>query len=140
MAKQHSIILDDDDALPTSKRDREPRESSRTGYEWGLASTIIGAVFLVLGPLTTLVLVVLTREAAIDYSHQSDSSKVELIGLLGIVSAEIVAITGFFFGLRGLTQARADRSPAALPITGILLCLAAVILWLLVAFVTMTRG
>jgi hypothetical protein len=140
MARDKSVILDDDDPLPP-RRLREAREEpSRDGFEWGMASTIIGAAFLILGPLFLLLLANLPRSSYDGYSYsRSESSRFEVVSIVAIVGAKVLCIAGFFFGLRGLSRARSDRSPPALPLTGILLCIAAIVLWLMIAVLALGR-
>jgi hypothetical protein len=60
--------------------------------------------------------------------------------LVGFAGAEMLCVVGLNFGFRGLGRARAERAPSALPIAGILLNFAAVMLLLTVAILLMTRN
>jgi hypothetical protein len=130
MARERSVIIDDDD--PPPKRSAEPRHtSSRFGFEWGLASTIIGATLLVLSPLA-LRLIGENRWGSDMYSRRGDTIR-DILLYGGVAGAEVMSIIGVFFGITSVRHARSDESPAALGLTGILLCIAAILIWLALA-------
>ncbi len=140
MARERAIILDDDEP-PAPKRPAEARETPRFGFEWGLASTIMGAIFVVSGPLFLIVLMSLSRPYYDDsYSVRSSVSKYEVVAYGGILAAIALCIAGLLFGIRGLGRARLYRTPAALPITGMLLCFAAICFWVVVMIVVAERN
>lgn len=137
MARSRPVILDDDDPPP---RHSEVREQSRDGFEWGLASSLIGATLLILAPLVVLLVMASSRSSLDDYSSHSDMTKLEILSYLGVIGAIIFCIVGFMFGRHGMSRSRAERTSAALPVSGMLLNLAAVFVWLLSAFVVLGRG
>ena len=138
MARERSVILDDDEP-PAPKRAAAPSEHSRFGFEWGLASTIVGATFLMTGPLVMLLLMAVRPSYDDYYSGRTSTSRFEVATFVGIFGVIVLCILGFMFGLRGLGRARQHRAPAALPVTGMLFCFAAVCFWVVLAIAAAER-
>jgi hypothetical protein len=133
MARERTIILDDDEP-PAAKRPAEARETPRFGFEWGLASTAIAAILLLASPMVLLFCLFYWSASRSD--HLLGYSGVKMANGAGIVictGALIFGILGLLFGIRGLGRARQAHQPAALPVTGILLSLAALIMWIIIA-------
>ena len=138
MARARALILDDDDPPP---RHSEAREAHRDAFEWGLASTLIGTTLMIVAPLVLLLIVASSRGSYDGYSSShGEVAKIEAFSYLGVIGAVIFSIVGFLFGRHGLTRARAERTAAALPVSGMLLCLAALCIWLLAAVVVLASG
>jgi hypothetical protein len=137
MARERSVIIDDDD--PPPKRSAEPRHTaSRFGFEWGLASTIIGATLLILSPLALILISAMTRWSYDGYSSRHDTMR-EILLYGSLVGAGLVSMIGIFFGIRSVSHARSDESPAALGLTGMLFCFAAMMIWVGVAVLVLAK-
>ena len=137
MARTRPVILDDDDPPVRHSESREVRD----GFEWGVASSLLGGTLVILAPLVVLLIVATARPGNDEYSSShSIVANFELFCYLGVVGAVIFSIVGFFFGRHGLSRARADRTSAALPVCGMLLSLAAAFAWLLGVLVIVVRG
>ena len=132
MAADTRVILDDDDPPP---RQAEARESSRFGFEWGLASTLIGATFLIMGPVAFLFCLSFWVNGKNDDHGLSlrDLQLIEIGSIVCVIGAEALCVVSVFFGIRGLAHARRERRPVALPLSGILLSAVAMGVWLIVA-------
>jgi hypothetical protein len=133
MAKERPLILDDDEP-PTPKRPPEAREAHRFGFEWGLASTAFGATLLIASPTALLFCVYFwgSGRGGVGLSY-SEARMANIAGIVVCAGAMIMSVLGLYFGSRGLGRARQARQPAALPVCGVLLCLAALIVWLIIA-------
>jgi hypothetical protein len=132
MAKERPLILDDDEP-PAPKRNVEVREAPRFGFEWGLASTIIGATLLIAGPMALLFCLVFWSGGRVE--HGLSSSETNLAHVAGVVigaGAILLSMLGIYFGGRGLGRARQAHHPAALPVCGMLLCFGALIVWIII--------
>lgn len=132
MARERPLILDDDEP-PAPKRAAEPRESPRFGFEWGLASTIIGATLVVAGPMALVFCLIFWSSG--NYDHRLSYGDLKLAQVAGIVTsagALLLTILGMIFAVRGLGHARRAHQPAALPVTGLFLSFSAFILWIIV--------
>jgi hypothetical protein len=132
MARQ-PIILDDDDDLPQPRPKEKEKRGSREGFESGLAATLIGATFLIIGMLAPVLIMAITSRRYDGYGPgRHDSAILEVLIFLAILGAEIICIVGVILAIRGLKRARTDRSPTGMPAAGIMLCLSAMFLWLLI--------
>lgn len=133
MARERPLILDDDEP-PPPKRSAEPREVSRFGFEWGLASTIIGATMVIAGPMSLVFCLIFWTTGNYDQRlSYGDLEKAQVAGVVVSVGALSLCITSVFFGMRGLGHARRARQPVALPLTGLLLSISAFVLWIIVS-------
>lgn len=132
MAREKPLILDDDEPSPP-KRNVEVRETPRFGFEWGLASTIIGGVLLIAAPGALMFCLFFwgsgRGEMGLSYS---DTRLANIAGIVVCAGALIMSILGLMFGSRGLGRSRQAHQPAALPVCGLLLCFAAMIVWLII--------
>jgi len=137
MAREKPIILDDDD--PPPRRSREPKEASRSGFEMGLASVLLGATLLIVGAKAHEYVIFLTASRAMNH----DSTIYSFLSYLGVftfIGAELICIVGVMMGMRGMARARAEGGSIALPVAGFLLSLFAVFIWIFAAIVLMTRS
>lgn len=132
MARSAPVILDDDDPRP--RRSAEPMETNRTGFEWGLASTIIGATFLLAAPIAMLSWFVLLDRSRSNSSYSS-TNWMEVSAVIGVIGAVVLCMIGFIFSLRGIRYARQSKQTIAMPLTGMFLCLTGLITWALVSLV-----
>jgi hypothetical protein len=131
MARERPVIIDDDD--PPPRRAAQPNDPPpRFGFEWGLASALMGGALLVAGAGGILACMLLWFGGAPDHGRGIDLNLAEVAGGVMCCGAFLMSIFGFTFGIRGLSQARRAGQPAALPVAGILLCVAASLLWLIV--------
>jgi hypothetical protein len=134
MARERPVILDDDEPPARARADAPARESARHGFEWGLASVIVGATFLIMAPPALLFCLTLWGRGNPEHGLSlGDLKLAEVGGIVCVLGAELLCLTGLLFGIRGLGRARRERQPAALPFTGILMCAAAMVAWLIVA-------
>ena len=136
MARQPTpLILDDDDEDDRRRhRDREAKDRSRDGFEMGLASSIIGAVFLVVGTLAPLLLMTLTRGRYNGSGYGGGAETLlDVVSFFSLAGAELMCLIGLILGRRGVRRARAGRTTTALPVAGVLLNIAALFLWLFLA-------
>ena len=130
MARPTSVILDDDAPAPYAG---QAGETARHGFEWGLAAALIGAPFLIMGPLAILFSVIFWNSGSLNHGlNHSEVQWSEIASIICAAGAELLCIVGVIFGMRGLGKARQARQPTALPLTGILLCVAAMVMWLIV--------
>lgn len=131
MARERPTILDDDEP-PLPKRTAELREKPRHGFEWGLASTLLGMSLLLAGTGGIIVCILLWFGGSSTSGRGIDLNLAQIAGVVMGIGAIVFSIFGFFFGIRGLGQARQAGQPAALPLAGIFLCIAAFLLWIIV--------
>lgn len=132
MAKFDSVILDDDDS-PPSRVTRVGRDPERLSFEWGLASALIGGSFLFIGPVCLLFCLILYNRGHGDYGLSSLDLQLAQVGAyVCILEALVVCIHGLVYGIRGLNQAQRLSLPGALPKAGILLCISALVIWIVV--------
>jgi uncharacterized membrane protein len=137
MARQ-PIILDDDDDLPRPRPKEKEKRESREGFESGLASTVIGATFLIIGMLAPM-LNFLLKSARDGYGNvRHESGVVDIVLLLSIAIVEIICIMGVVLATRGLKHARIDKNPTGMPVAGLMLCLCAIFLWMLIGLGTVS--
>lgn len=134
MARERPVILDDDE--PPSRKSAEPRDppAARAGFEWGLASTLMGATLLIAGTGGMVVCLLLWfaghgQQHGLSYS---DLTYGRAAGVVMAGGAFLTSAVSFLFGMRALRRARRADQPAALPVAGLLLSLAATLLWLIV--------
>jgi hypothetical protein len=101
----------------------------RRAAEWGLASMVLGAVLVLLGPPTLLL------EHVLESSDFRGMTRLEirLAGIGGVMAAIILlvsAVMGFVFGIWSMGAAQRTEAPPARGLVGILLCGLAVFIWL----------
>src|SRR5947208_119172 len=98
-----SIVLDDDHANPAAALGEPPQ----VGFEWGLASTLMGATFLVMGPVAMLFCLVLWNGGSENHGlRMADLQLAQIAALVCAVGAEVVCVFGLSFGFRGLGHCR----------------------------------
>jgi hypothetical protein len=116
---------------PSFGLDEQQLLASRVGAEWGMASLITGSVLVLIAPITLLfnLWLWLGRQEAIPHEHRSLAYTGAVIALAVI---GVLALSSVIFGLRGLVGAFISRQPAGLPLAGVCMSLAAVVLWLIV--------
>lgn len=139
MARQTPVIIDDDDPQ-SSRGSREARDPSRDKLECGLASTLIGATFLIVAPMSLLMFLALLRPSFDGHPGRGENSQLELLAVLAAFGAEVLCIAGLLYGVRGVTISRLEKTTATLPVAGILLCLFGILVWLLIALVIFSRS
>jgi hypothetical protein len=130
MARPTSVILDDD---VSPSYTGQSLETARHGFEYGLAAALIGATFLVMGPVAVIFSLVFWNGGSLNHGlNHSEVLWTEIASIICAAGAELLCTIGVIFGLRGLNKARQARQPTALPVTGMLLCIAAMVMWLIV--------
>jgi hypothetical protein len=107
-----------------------PEEKRRQGFEWGLASAIMGGVFMLMASIQLIANMLLFQwiGRSLGTSDVRIALAVAVVGVPGIVCACLVSL---LFGVRGLRRARRYDQPAGIAIAGILLSSAALFLWIL---------
>lgn len=137
MAKQAPIILDDDDPPPRNQRDR--REESREGFEMGLASAFIGATFLFVGIMAPLVLNFLKSSRGGRSYGPGSSGYLDFASIVGILIAETICVIGIILGMRGISKCRSEGRTRAISASGLLLSIAATLLWLIPVLILLEK-
>ncbi len=105
MARQPTpLILDDDDEDDRRRhRDREAKDRSRDGFEMGLASSIIGAVFLVVGTLAPLLLMTLMRGRYNGSGYGGGAETLlDVVSFFSLAGAELMCLIGLILGRKGV--------------------------------------
>jgi hypothetical protein len=109
-----------------------PEEKRRLGFEWGLASLLMG------GLLALMALVLLISNILLFLGSEQqrlDQTSLELANIAAIVGIPCfigLCVCSIVFAIRGLRGARRYDMPMALPASGLLLSIAALILWIVV--------
>jgi hypothetical protein len=111
----------------------------RTGSEWGLASLLTGGLCLVICPTTLLVW------ASIISVHDQRWTKADVRNMCAaLISCEflVVGLVGMAlaFAIVGLVASRKHETPAALPLTGLIVSAVTMIFWIVIvvsSFMTM---
>jgi hypothetical protein len=108
-----------------------PEEKRRQGFEWGLASAVMGGVFMLMAPIQLIANMLLFQwiGRSLGETDVKIALVVAMVGVPGIVCA---CLASLLFGVRGLRRARWYDQPAGIPIAGILLSSGALFLWVLV--------
>jgi hypothetical protein len=106
----------------------EVRLAGGAALQWGLASALYSSLLVLLVPLSLLVLIGLTLIRSFDEPGRLTTT---ILTTLGVFCFDILALVGVGLAVLALRQARAQRQPAALPVTGLLLGLGAVLGWAL---------
>jgi cytochrome bd-type quinol oxidase subunit 2 len=108
-----------------------PEEKRRLGFEWGLASLLMGGLLA----LMALVLFISNILIFLDAGQRLDPTSLELANIAAIVGIPCfigLCVCTIVFAIRGMRGARRYDMPMALPVSGLLLSIAALILWLVV--------
>src|SRR5436853_185887 len=106
-------------------------EKRRAGFEWGLASLLMGGL-LALMALVMLITNVLLFFGAADKLDPASQSLATLVGLVGVVGVLVLCVISIVFGVRGVKRAQWFDTPTAVPLAGVLISIAATFLWLVV--------
>jgi hypothetical protein len=104
---------------------------SRLAAEWGLASLMMSAVLFLAAPIT-LVFNFLFYQAGPEYLSTSDIRLAFPAGILAVLVMWAVCVVSALFGVKGIVAAFGQRQPAGLPLAGVVLSGAALVLWLIV--------
>jgi cytochrome bd-type quinol oxidase subunit 2 len=108
-----------------------PEEKRRLGFEWGLASLLMGGLLA----LMALVLFISNILIFLDAGQRLDPTSLEVANIAAIVGIPCfigLCVCSIVFAIRGMRGARRYDMPMALPASGLLLSIAALILWLVV--------
>jgi len=131
MTKPDRAILDDHDAGGAHLA--EESGNARFGFEWGLASTIIGAFFTIDGTVSLIFCLILWNHGSEEHGlGMRDLRLAQIGGNVCCVGSIVITVIGFLFAVRGLGYARQRRRAFALPLTGMLLNLSALVTWIIV--------
>jgi hypothetical protein len=106
----------------------EVRLAGGVALQWGLASALYSSLLVLLVPLSLLVLIGLTLIRSFDEPGRLTTT---ILTTLGVFCFDILALVGVGLAVLALRQARDQKQPAALPATGLLLGLGAVLGWAL---------
>jgi len=103
----------------------------RRAAEWGLASLLMGSVFMLLCPLTLLVWasVISVHEKRWDKPSVNTICTALIVTEFGVL---VLILVGVVFGLVGWSTARTERAPAALPVAGTMLGLMTLLFWIII--------
>jgi hypothetical protein len=99
------------------------------GMAWGLASLALGGVVLLAAPITLVFNVLLWQSA---HSRGLPRQLAFPGAILGLLVMLVLARYGIVFGIRGRNLDRDHGRSAPLAVAGTLVCIAAIILWLIV--------
>ena len=108
-------------------------ETSRVGYEWGLASLLTGGMLMLMAPVMLIVNLMIWA-AGRNFLARSDLEMAYVGALAGVAGVGLLCLAGVLIGVRGLFGALAHATPVALPLAGILAGLVALVLWGVVGY------
>jgi hypothetical protein len=123
---------------PRRFADGEPAgAAARRGAEGGVAALVLGAVVTLLAPLLLIVNILLTAHGP-QGLHMGPSevalSTVGMVICMGLV--HLLGVAGLLFGFFGLAAARRHGQPLALPLAGVFLNAAGLVLFFVVSIDT----
>ncbi|SRR6266545_2265778 len=108
------------------------------GAQCGLASLWLGGLVVLLAPLTLIVNILL---AAVGPEHlhmaQPEISLSSYGLLIALTLVLFLGVAGVVFGIVGIGAARARRQPIALPLAGLIVSVAGLLLFLFVSIDTL---
>ena len=99
------------------------------GAAWGLASLGLGAVTLLVAPITLVFNVLLWRAGSLGDLPKGPATFGAFLGLLMMLGLACASVA---FGMRGRRIDRDHRRTSPLSLAGILVGVAAILLWLIV--------
>ena len=100
----------------------------RHAAEWGLASSILGGVFVVIAPIV-LMLSAWLWTSGWDRLPGRERDWIRVAVVVGLCLVAIACVLAVVFGLIGLSSARLRNQPRALALTGIILGIFACLFW-----------
>jgi hypothetical protein len=103
--------------------------TSEDGAAWGLASLGLGAVTLLVAPITLVFNVLLWRAGSLSSLPKAPATGGAVLGLLVMLGLACASIA---FGMRGRRIDRDHRRASPLSLAGILVGVVAIFLWLIV--------
>ncbi len=115
--------------LPTA----EPPSPNRTGAEWGLAALVAGGACFLLCPGALLVWVAFVHA---DFWSHSDRRILSVIFTACHFLAFGLTAVAMAFAITGLTAARKQQTPVALPLTALILSGVTLLFWILILICT----
>jgi hypothetical protein len=92
---------------------------------WGIGSILLGMILPFAVPLGSLAAALGFTAYSLQNGRLSPEDIRELIAIIQLILLVIapVPLLGLFFGIRGLIWAGRTRTPWALPLTGLLICI-----------------
>jgi hypothetical protein len=111
--------------------------AARRGADGGVASLVLGAVVTLFAPLLLMVTILMAAHGPRGLRMGPSDITLATIGLvicIGLVL--LLGVAGLFFGFFGVAAARRHGQPLALPLAGIFLSAAGLVLFFLVSIDT----
>jgi hypothetical protein len=103
----------------------------RHAAEWGLASSILGGVFVIIAPIV-LMLNAWLWSSGWDHLRGRERDWIRVGVVVGLCFVAFVCVLAVVFGLIGLSSARLRSQPKALPLAGIILGVFSCLIWTIV--------
>jgi hypothetical protein len=106
-----------------------PPPVHRRGFEWGLASLLVGATCLLMSPLALLVWASVIQVHDLRWSRHDVS-----IICTGLIITEfgvlVLVLLGLAFGVTGIVAARSQGAPQALPVAAVAVGVVSLCFWI----------
>ena len=106
-------------------------EKRRSGFEWGLASLLMGGFLALMAPIMLISNIQLFQGAAslLGPTELWLANAAAIVGTIGVLA---LCITSIVFGVRGMRRAQWFDMPMGIPLAGVLISIAAVFIWVIV--------